>query len=78
MRKESIPHPRPVVTYPSLVGKILAQQREIRGIKQGAIAEALGLSQSAYSRLESGESVLNLSRSCVTSAHNYTFNLRKF
>ncbi|TXH74718.1 MAG: XRE family transcriptional regulator [Thiobacillus sp.] len=62
MRKESIPHPRPVVTYPSLVGKILAQQREIRGIKQGAIAEALGLSQSAYSRLESGESVLNLSQ----------------
>lgn len=62
MHNKSIPQPQPVVTYPVLVGKVLARQREIRGLKQGAIAEALGLSQSAYSRLESGESVLNLSQ----------------
>lgn len=59
--KSSIP-PKPVVTYPALVGKTLAQQREARGIKQGDLAIALGMSQSAYSRLESGESVLNLSQ----------------
>ncbi|WP_395055602.1 helix-turn-helix domain-containing protein [Polaromonas sp.] len=51
-----------MVTYPALVGKILAQQREVHGVKQGDFAAALGLSQSAYSRLESGDSVLNLAQ----------------
>ena len=62
MRTKSSPPPKPIVTYPALVGRILAQQREARGIKQGALATALGMSQSAYSRLESGDSVLNLSQ----------------
>lgn len=62
MKAKSSPPPKPIVTYPALVGKILAQQREARGIKQGDLATALGLSQSAYSRLESGDSVLNLSQ----------------
>lgn len=59
--KSSLP-PKPVVAYPALVGRIVAQQRETRGIKQGDFATTLGLSQSAYSRLESGESVLNVSQ----------------
>lgn len=62
MQKKSIPPPRPVVTYPALVGKILARQRERLGMKQGDLATALGLSQSAYSRLEAGESVINLTQ----------------
>lgn len=62
MKAKSSPPPQPVVTYPALVGKILAREREARGIKQGDLAAALGLSQSAYSRLESGDSVLNLSQ----------------
>lgn len=62
MHTESIPSPKPLVTYPALVGKILAQQREARGIKQGDLAAIIGLSQSAYSRLEAGESVLNVSQ----------------
>jgi transcriptional regulator with XRE-family HTH domain len=36
--------------------------RDSRQIKQGDFAAALGLSQSAYSRLERGESVLNVSQ----------------
>lgn len=62
MQSKSTVPPKPLVTYPALVGKILAQQREARGIKQGDFAAAIGLSQSAYSRLEAGESVLNLSQ----------------
>ena len=62
MQTKSSPPPKPLVTYPALVGKILAQQREVRGVKQGDLAVALGLSQSAYSRLESGESILNLAQ----------------
>ena len=59
---KSSPPPTPVVTYPALVGQVVAHQRSARGIKQGELATALGLSQSAYSRLESGDSVLNLSQ----------------
>lgn len=62
MQAKSTPPLKPLVTYPALVGKILAQQREARGIKQGDLSATLGLSQSAYSRLESGDSVLNLSQ----------------
>ena len=58
----SIPQTTPVVTYPALVGKILAQMREARAMKQGEMASALGMSQSAYSRLESGDSVINISQ----------------
>jgi transcriptional regulator with XRE-family HTH domain len=62
MQLKSTPASRPVVTYPSLVGRLLVQRRDQLGLKQGAVAEALGMSQSAYSRLESGESVLNLAQ----------------
>lgn len=62
MQTKSTPTPQPVVTYPALVGRLLVHRREELGLKQGALAEAIGLSQSAYSRLESGESVLNLSQ----------------
>jgi transcriptional regulator with XRE-family HTH domain len=36
--------------------------REHQGLKQGDFAAKVGLSQSAYSRLEKGDSVLNLSQ----------------
>lgn len=62
MQTASTPPPQPVVAYPALVGRLLVQRREQLGLKQGALAEAIGLSQSAYSRLESGDSVLNLSQ----------------
>lgn len=59
--KSSIP-PQGVVTYPTLVGKVLAQRRQSLGIKQSDLAAALMMSQSAYSRLESGDSVVNLAQ----------------
>jgi transcriptional regulator with XRE-family HTH domain len=48
-----------------LVGKVLANQRAARNFDQAAVAAALGISQSAYSRIERGEtpiSVFQLSR----------------
>lgn len=59
--KSSIP-PQGVVAYPTLVGKVLAQRRQSLGIKQSDLAAALKMSQSAYSRLESGDSVVNLAQ----------------
>lgn len=58
----SIAEAQAVVTYPSLVGKVLVAQRELKGMTQGAVATQMGLSQSAYSRLESGDSALNLTQ----------------
>ena len=51
--------PSPEVPYPSLLGQVLKQVRQARNVQQTDLAAALGLSQSAYSRLESGDSVLN-------------------
>ena len=62
MQEKSTPPLKPIVTYPTLVGRLLVQRRGQLGLKQGAVAEAIGMSQSAYSRLESGESVLNLAQ----------------
>lgn len=51
--------PSPEVPYPSLLGQVLKQVRQARNVQQTDLAAALGLSQSAYSRLESGDSILN-------------------
>ena len=44
----------PSTTYRAIVGKILAMHRESRGLQQTEFAETLGLSQSAWSRIETG------------------------
>lgn len=51
-----------VVVYPTLVGKVIAELRESKGLKQSDIASALQISQPSYSRLEAGGSVLNMSQ----------------
>jgi transcriptional regulator with XRE-family HTH domain len=51
-----------VVTYPTLVGRVIAGMRDEKELKQSDLALELGLAQSSYSRLEAGESVLNLSQ----------------
>lgn len=42
-----------------MLGQVLKQVRQARNVQQTDLAAVLGLSQSAYSRLESGDSVLN-------------------
>lgn len=54
--------PMPKVTYQALVGKTLASERERRKILQTTVAAELGVTQSAYSKLESGASALNASQ----------------
>lgn len=62
MNDKSIAQQQAAVAYPALVGKVLAREREARSQKQTDVASKLGLSQSAFSRLEAGESVLNLAQ----------------
>src|ERR1043165_1846581 len=60
IQKSSPSFPAPEIPYPSLVGQVIKQARLAKGIQQSELAEILGLSQSAYSRLESGDSVMNV------------------
>lgn len=53
---------QPAVAYPALVGRVIANERERIPLRQGEMAAKLSLSQSAYSRLESGDSVLNVAQ----------------
>ncbi len=69
MQEKSSPVARPVVAYPALVGKMLVIRREQLGLKQGDVAAAIGLSQPAYSRLESGDSILNITQLRKVCAH---------
>jgi len=61
-RASTVARPEGALAYPAVVGQILARAREQRGDKQGDIATRVGLSQSAYSRLEKGDSVMNLAQ----------------
>lgn len=57
----STPHiPTPEVPYAALVGQVIKQARVEQGRQQGDIANLLGLSQSAYSRLENGDSMFSV------------------
>ena len=52
----STPQLKPVATYAGVLGAVLARQRSARGMTQAQLAEAVGLSQSAWSRVENGSS----------------------
>jgi len=45
-------------TYSAVIGGVIKQLRDSSSINQGAMAEAMGVSQAAWSKLESGKSTL--------------------
>lgn len=62
MQIMSIPKmPAAVMPYNALVGQVLQRRRENLGKSQGEIAQAIGLTQSAFSRVESGQTALTVS-----------------
>lgn len=62
MQKKSSQVVHPTITYPALVGQVILKHRRERGADQSVIAQALGITQPAYSRLEQGHSVLSLTQ----------------
>src|SRR2546423_1637037 len=62
MPTKSSPLPQPIVTYPTLLGGVIKQRREAKHITQAAASQALGVTQSGYARLESGDSTINVSQ----------------
>ena len=51
---------KPATSYPAIVGRILAQKRSALDLSQRAVADALDITQGAWSRIESGSSVISL------------------
>ena len=48
----------PIVSLNTIIGLVIKRLRKSRGIKQRALCDAAGISQSAYSRLENGRVVI--------------------
>lgn len=51
---------QPETSYPAIIGRILEHQRKDAGYDQAAFAEQMGLTQSAWSRIERGQSGLSI------------------
>lgn len=47
-------------SYPAVIGRILEHERKKLGFDQGDVANKLGLTQSAWSRIERGQSGLSM------------------
>jgi transcriptional regulator with XRE-family HTH domain len=47
-------------SYPAVLGRLLTQARSVKGLDQSRVAEAVGVSQSTWSRIEKGEIALTI------------------
>lgn len=50
----------PTTTYPAIVGQVLAKHRGDRNLTQTQLAQALGMKQSAWSKIERGATPLTI------------------
>jgi transcriptional regulator with XRE-family HTH domain len=62
MIKPATSVPKPNISYARLVGRIVEHHRARLRIHQEAMARALEISQSAYSRLEQGQSAMSVTQ----------------
>jgi len=62
MSKTATAIPKAKMSYGALLGRIVEHRRSQLRIHQEAIAQALGVSQSAYSRLEKGQSAMSVTQ----------------
>lgn len=49
-------HIPPVVTYPAIVGGVLSDLRKRANLRQEDVAKAIGVAQTTWSRIETGQS----------------------
>ena len=54
--------PQPAIPYTALVGQVLLGHRGRKSLHQNVLAAALGVSQSAYSRIEQGDTTISISQ----------------
>jgi len=51
---------RPETTYQAVLGRVIVKVRKGQGMEQGLLAKNVGVTQSTWSRIERGESSLNI------------------
>jgi transcriptional regulator with XRE-family HTH domain len=51
---------QPETTYPAILGRVLTEMRSRLGVDQAELASRLGLNQSSWSRIERGETAVNI------------------
>lgn len=51
---------KPGTSYPAVVGSVLVKLRNQQGIRQGDLAQAVGVTQATWSRIENGSSALTI------------------
>ncbi len=51
---------KPVTTYPAIVGGVLTQIRNQAALRQEDVAKAVGVTQTTWSRVETGQSSLTV------------------
>lgn len=56
----TLEQPIPEVPYASLLGQVIRQQRQAKNILPTFMAEKLDLSQPSYSRIETGDTTMNV------------------
>lgn len=56
-------------TYPVIIGNVIKQLRDQKGISQGEMAQVMGVSQAAWSKLENGKATLSTSQVARAADH---------
>ncbi|MCG7980276.1 MAG: helix-turn-helix domain-containing protein [Candidatus Thiodiazotropha endolucinida] len=51
---------KPGTSYPAVVGGILVNLRNQQGVRQGDLAQVVGVTQATWSRIENGSSALTI------------------
>ena len=59
----------PETTYQAIVGSVLVGIRKEHGVEQSALAKAVGVNQSTWSRIERGESALSIEQLFLAANH---------
>lgn len=59
---------QPGTTYAAIIGRILVMKRDELFLEQADVARSMGLSQSSWSRIERGDSVINVEQLFAVSA----------
>lgn len=60
---------KPAIPYAAVVGRVVQQHRELRGMKQADLAGILGITQSAYSRIEKGQTPMTITQLGQVASH---------
>lgn len=56
-------------TYAAIVGRVLVLEREEMQLEQSTVAKHMGLSQSSWSRIERGDSIINVEQLHTVAAY---------